>query len=293
MWDQITLNKRRSAMMMIVFVAFVLALGYVFGRLVEIGWTGVIIAAGIAVVSVWGSYFYSDRVVLAITGARPATKEENAYLVNSVEGLAIAAGIPPPRIFVIDSAALNAFATGRDHQHAVVAVTTGLLARLNRAELEGVIAHEMSHVKNYDVRLQTLAVTLVGVVALLADWMRRSFFWGGMRRDRDRGGGALAIVGLLLAIFAPIVAQLLRLALSREREFLADANGALLTRYPEGLASALEKIAHDSAPLTSANTATAHLFIENPLKTSARRRMSSLFNTHPPIEERISRLREL
>jgi heat shock protein HtpX len=226
------------------------------------------------------------------------TKDEYPYLYNVVEGLAIAAGVPTPRCYVIDDTAPNAFATGRNPEHAVICVTTGILEKLNRVELEGVIAHEMSHIKNYDVRLQTVVVVMAGVVALLSDWMLRSFLWGGGRRrsrDSRSGGGAgavLVIVGLALAILSPLIATIIQLAVSRKREFLADASGAMLTRYPPGLASALRKISADTEPLEAANKATAHLYIVNPLK-DIKGAVNKLFSTHPPIEERIAALEKM
>jgi heat shock protein HtpX len=254
------------------------------------------IAVAISIIMAVVSYYNSDKIVLSMSRARPAEGPEFAHLVNSVEGLAIAAGLPKPRVYVIDDSAPNAFATGRDPEHAVICVTTGLMDKLNRAELEGVIGHEMSHVKNYDIRFSTLVVVLVGIVALLSDWLLRSMWWGGGRRRRDDSGGSSSLiwllVGLVVAIIAPISATLMQAALSRQREFLADANGALLTRYPDGLASALEKIAADSEPLEAANKATAALFIYNPLKDIGGT-VNNLFNTHPPIAERIKRLREM
>jgi heat shock protein HtpX len=220
-------------------------------------------------------------------------RKQNPYLANVVEGLAIAAGVPPPKTYIIEDSAPNAFATGRNPESSAVAVTTGLLDKLNRLELEGVIAHEMSHVRNYDIRYATFVVILVGTVALLSDWMRRSFFFRGRRgRKSGAGGGIIVLIALLLAILAPIVAQLIRLAISRQREYLADANGALLTRYPEGLASALEKISKDKEPLEVANKATANLYIVNPL-LEHRGKLNDLFSTHPPVEDRIKRLRAM
>ncbi len=295
MYEQIEKNKRKSLILMLGFIFFVIFLGWVFGELTRFGSFAILIAVIIAFISVWSSYYYSDRFVLAISGARPVEKAEFPYLYNVVEGLTIAAGIPKPKLYVIDSPALNAFATGRDPEHSAIAVTSGLLKKLDRLELEGVIAHEMSHIKNYDIRLGTLAVVMVGIIAFLSDWLMRSFLWGGFNDDnRDRGalGPILVIIGLIMAILAPLIAQIIRLAISREREFLADASGALLTRYPEGLANALEKISQESVPLRTANNATAHLFIVNPFKNFGRR-ISSLFDTHPPIEERIKRLREM
>jgi len=217
-------------------------------------------------------------------------------LYNVVEGLSIAAGVPAPKCYVIDDTAPNAFATGRNPKNSVICVTTGLLQKMNRAELEGVIAHEMSHIKNYDIRLQTLAVVMVGVVALLSDWIMRSFWWGGGRRrggrDKSGAGAIFVVVGLLLAVLGPIISQLIRLAISRKREFLADASGAMLTRYPPGLASALRKISTDTEPLEAANKATAHLYIVNPLK-DIKGAVNKLFSTHPPIEERISALEKM
>ncbi|OGP66667.1 MAG: zinc metalloprotease HtpX, partial [Deltaproteobacteria bacterium RBG_13_53_10] len=242
--------------------------------------------------------YASDKIVLAMSKARPVTKEEFPYLYNVVEGLTIAAGLPPPRCYIIDDTAPNAFATGRNPKNSVIVVTTGLLDKLNRVELEGVIAHEMSHIKNYDVLLQTLTVVMVGVVALLSDWMRRTFWWGGGRRrgsDRGKGSGGAAIIlalALVMAILSPLIAQLIRLAISRKREFLADASGAMLTRYPPGLASALRKISADREPLEAANKATAHLYIVNPLK-DIRGPVNRLFSTHPPIEERIAALEKM
>jgi len=296
MYEQISSNIRKSWAMIAVFVVFVGFLGYIFGEVTRFGYGGVVVALGIAIAMSWMSYYYSDKIVLTMSRARPVDKEEFPYLYNVIEGLAIAAGVLTPKMYVIEDTAPNAFATGRDPEHSAIAVTTGLLDKLNRVELEGVIAHEMSHIKNYDIRFATLAVVMVGVVALLSDWLLRSFWWGGGRKRRNEGGGEfnaiLMVAGLILAILAPLVAQLMRLALSRQREFLADASGAMLTRYPEGLANALEKLAADREPLEVANKATAHLYIVNPLK-NLKGSMNNLFNTHPPMEERVERLREM
>lgn len=281
--------------MIAIFVVFVVLLGYIFGELTQFGYAGVIIALVVAITMSWTSYYYSDRIVLTMSRARPVKKEEFPYLYNVVEGLAIAADIPTPKMYVIEDTAPNAFATGRDPEHSAIVVTTGLLEKLNRVELEGVIAHEMSHIKNYDIRFATLVVVMVGSVTLLSDWLLRSFWWGGgRRRNEDRGeiNVILMVVGLILAILAPLIAQLMRLALSRQREFLADASGAMLTRYPEGLAGALEKLAADREPLEVANKATAHLYIVNPLK-NLKGSVNNLFNTHPPMEERVKKLKEM
>lgn len=238
-----------------------------------------------------GSYWFSDKIVLSMTHAKPATREEYFDLYTVTENLAITAGMPMPKLYVVNDPAPNAFATGRDEKHAVVAATTGLLAILNRTELEGVIAHELSHIKNRDILVMTVAVVLAGFVAILADmFLRMSYFGGGNRDDNGRAGAIFAIVALVAAILAPIAAQLIKLAISRKREFLADASGALLTRYPEGLASALTKISSYGGPMQNASHATAHLFIANPFGAKAGQFINKLFATHPPVEERVQAL---
>lgn len=297
MYEQITRNKWKSFFLVLFFLVLIFILTWVFGELTDFGPYALILAVVIAVLMTFGSYYASDKIVLAISRAKPVKKEDYPYLYNVVEGLAIAAGLPKPRCYIIDDTAPNAFASGRNPKNSVVVVTSGLLEKLNRAELEGVIAHEMAHIKNYDVLVQTLAVVMVGVIALLSDWILRSFFWGrGKRKTSSKGGGNAAavfvLVGILLAVFSPLIAQLLRLAISRKREFLADANGALLTRYPPGLASALRKLAADREPLEAANKATAHLYIINPLK-DIKGKANKLFSTHPPVEERIAALEKM
>ncbi|MCE5191613.1 MAG: zinc metalloprotease HtpX [Actinomycetia bacterium] len=294
MYDQITSNKVRSAALMGVFVLLVALIGYVFGQAMNWSYWGLALALAVSFAMAWGSYWYSDKIVLSMSHARPVDRDREPYIVNTIEGLAIAAGLPVPKAYVIDDPAPNAFATGRNPEHAAIAVTTGLVDKMNRLELEGVIAHELSHVKNYDTLVQTLAAVLAGSVALLSDWMLRSLWWGGgRRRDDGQGGAQLQVIfmlaGLVLAVIAPLFAVLIQMAVSRKREYLADANGALLTRYPDGLASALKKIAADSNKLASANKATESLYIYNPLK-DYRAGLNSLFNTHPPIEERVRRL---
>lgn len=292
-YDAIASNKRRSILLCSFFILIIGALGMAFG--VVLGDPG--FATGLALIlaggSAWISYYHSDSMVLAMSGARPVVHAEYPFLDNVIEGLAIAAGVPKPRAYIIEDSAMNAFATGRDPQHAVVCVTSGLLTRLNRAELEGVIAHEMSHVQNYDIRFMSLVVVMVGVITLLSDWFLRSLRWRGGRRSDSRGGsGAVLvflIIGLVLAILAPIVAALIQAAVSRQREFMADANGVRLTRYPKGLADALRKLGADTEPLEAANKATAHLYIVSPLMAHGGR-TNSWFDTHPPIEERIKRL---
>jgi heat shock protein HtpX len=295
MYDQISRNLWRSRILIALFIMIISYIGFIFGTITGFGWFGFILAFLFATATGWFSLFYSADVALSVSHARPLQKEEKPYLYNIIEGLALAAGIATPKAYLIDDTAPNAFATGRDPEHAAIAVTTGLIEKLNRAELEGVIAHEISHIKNYDIRLTTIVVVLVGMIVLLSDWMARSFWYGRSRnrnRDSDNAQGVFIGVGILLALFAPIIAQLLQLAISRKREFLADASGALLTRYPEGLASALEKLAADTEPLEVANKATAHLYIVNPLKEHGGF-VNGLFSTHPPIEERIKVLRAM
>jgi heat shock protein HtpX len=297
-YEQISRNKWKSAFLVFFFMAFVFFLTWIFGEVTGWGKEGLVLAVVISMAMAAVGYYSSDKIVLAISRARPVTKEEFPHLYNVVEGLAIAAGLPKPRCYVIDDTAPNAFATGRNPEKAVICVTTGLLQKLDRVELEGVVAHEMSHIKNYDVRLQTVVVVMAGVVALLSDWILRSFFWGGGRRrtSRDRGGGGAGtlflIVGLALAVLSPIIAALIQFSISRKREFLADASGAMLTRYPPGLASALRKISADKEPLEAANKATAHLYIVNPLK-NVKGAVNKLFSTHPPVEERIAALEKM
>ena len=299
MYEQISSNKRKSVFLIFFFLVLIFVLSWFFAQLFEFGRYAYILAIVIAVAMTFGSYFASDKLVLAVSKAKPVSQQDYPYLYNVVEGLALAAGLPKPRCYIIDDTAPNAFASGRNPKNAIVVVTKGLLEKLNRVELEGVIAHEMSHIKNYDILVQTLAVVMVGVVVLLSDWILRSFLWGsrGRRRSssRNRGGdigSIIAIVGVALAIFSPFIAQLLRFSVSRKREFLADASGALLTRYPPGLASALKKLDADREPLEVANKATAHLYIVNPLK-DLKGKTNKMFSTHPPIEERVSALENM
>ncbi|HEX3622067.1 MAG TPA: M48 family metalloprotease [Acidimicrobiales bacterium] len=303
MYEQISSNKRRSVVLVAGFVALVLLVGWAVDLLFGFGLAGLLIALVIAGGMSAVSYWKSDSVALAMSHARPADPTEYARLHNLVEGLCIAAGLPKPRVYVIDDVAPNAFATGRNPRHAAVAVTTGLLEKMNRVELEGVLAHELSHVKNYDILVSTLAVTLVGVIALLADFSLRFMWWGGpRRRDRQSNGGAgpqavFAIVGLVLLILAPLVARVMQATISRRREALADVSGVALTRYPPGLISALEKLKEDTTVVHSSSRATAHLWVESPLARTPEEgrlsRLNRLFDTHPPLEERIQALKEL
>lgn len=296
-YTEITKNKTYSVLLIFVFLLIIIGLGW-FASL-YFGNPGILYLAVIfSSVSAIISYYFSDKITLSISGAQQIDLKSHPELYRIVENLTIAGGLPMPRVYIINDSAMNAFATGRNPQHAVVCVTTGLLTRLNKTEIEGVLAHELSHIGNYDIRFMTLVVVLVGIITLLADWMLR-FTMFGRSRDNDNNNNPLfLILGLALLIISPIVAMLIQLAVSRKREFLADASGALLTRYPEGLASALEKIAGDKEPLETANKATAHLYIANPLKAdnseqNSRGMFAKLFDTHPPIEERIKRLREM
>jgi heat shock protein HtpX len=257
---------------------------------------GIFVAVVVSIAYTIFSYYHGDQLILSMSGARPVTKAEYPHLYHTIEGLAIAAGIPTPQAYVIDDSALNAFATGRDPKHASITVTTGLLNKLNREELEGVVAHEMSHIQNFDIRFMMLTAVLVGLVTLLSDFILRSMWYGRSARSRGRGGGIevlLLVVALIFAMLAPIVGQLVKLAISRRREYMADASAAVLTRYPPGLASALEKIRKDPDPLVDkANKATAHLFISTPFRDKVGF-VTNLFSTHPPIDERIKRLKAM
>lgn len=306
-YDHISSNKRKSAMLVSLFIILILAMGFFVGYIwgPERAIIGLVIATVVATLMAFLSYYNSDKIALTAAGAKPVTREEYPYYVNTVEGLAIAAGLPPPRPYIIDTPAMNAFATGRDPEHAAVAVTTGLLEKCNRLELEGVLAHEMSHIKNYDIRLMCMVVVLVGLVVIFSEVLLRMFIFGGGEGRREGGGGGeeagiiyvvILIVGLAFLVLSPFIAQLLQLSISRKREYLADANGAMLTRYPEGLAGALEKLTLEAQPFPRTSKATAHLFIVQPFSKEAKRHSrtkTGMWDTHPPIEERIKRLRGL
>lgn len=292
--SEINANITKTYIIMSCFVVFVVLASYVMGQALGYGNSWMVTAVIFSVVSSFVSYYWGDQIVLAMSGARPADRKRDFDLFTVTENLCIAANLPKPKLYVIDDTAMNAFATGRDPQHAVVCATTGIIEKLERRELEGVIAHELSHVKNYDIRLMAVVAVLVGTVAFLADMFLRNLWWGGHKdSDDNRGVGQFMIIaGIVLAILSPIIAQLIQLAVSRKREFLADASAAYLTRYPEGLARALEKLAKDKEVLEAATNATAHLYITNPFKDkNFGAWFSGLFNTHPPIEERIKILR--
>jgi heat shock protein HtpX len=301
-YEQIAANKRKTVLLIFGAIVLLGAVGYALGLWAGSGIYGLVGAVALAIVLSLGAFFGGDRLVLASTRAREVPPQEQARLHNIVEGLSIAAGIPKPRVYVIPEQAPNAFATGRNPEHASIAVNEGLLSTMNRVELEGVIGHELAHVVDRDILVGTVVATLVGAVILISEFFMRSWWWGGVRgrRGGDRGGGSIEAiifaVGLVLLILAPIIAQIVRLAVSRQREFLADAQGALLTRYPPGLASALRKIgAASSIPMRSANNATAHLWLNQPSRVPGEGtgRLEKLFSTHPPIEERIRRLEEM
>ncbi len=293
-------NRFKTWLIMLLFAFFITFVVFIFSNALgfrgpsALGFSG--IALIIAGIMNFFSYYNSDKIVMAISSAKQIQKKDNPTLFRTVENLCIASGLPMPKIFIIDDSAPNAFATGRDPQHAAIAFTTGILSKLDKLELEGVTAHELSHVGNYDTRLMTIVSILVGTVALLADFFLRISFYSRGDRDDDRGGQAIfVILGLVMAILAPIAATLIQLAISRKREFLADASGALLTRNPEELASALIKISNDPEPLEVANKATAHLYIANPFKDSHKgvSLFANLFNTHPPIADRVKALRAM
>jgi len=297
MYNQIDSNKRKTLLLIAIFIAFIVTIGYFVGVYLGYGYGYLIGALVFSLFMSLSGYYKGDKIALASTGAKAVTKKDNPYVYRMVENLCITAGMPVPKVHIIDSPAMNAFATGRDPEHASIALTTGIISALENEELEGVIAHELSHIKNYDIRLMTIVVVLVGTIALLSNWFFRARLFGiggGNRRSSGSSGGGkfgaiIMIIGLILLILSPIIAEIIKLAISRKREFLADASGSLLTRYPEGLASALEKISKSNTPLPNASTATAHLFISNPFKKKGG--MSKLFSTHPPIKERIGKLR--
>jgi heat shock protein HtpX len=298
-YEQVDSNKRKSWLVMAGFTLFVAGFAYVLGVASGYGLSWIGWALVISGIMSYVSYYYSDKIILTLSGAREADRKRDFNFYTVAENLAMAAGLPKPKLYVIEDTAMNAFATGRDPSHAVVCATTGLLAQLNRTELEGVIGHELSHVGNYDMRLMSIVTVMVGLVTLLADWFLRFSFWGGRRRNNDREAGQLGavmmIAGMILALLSPLIAQLIQLAISRRREFLADASSVKLTRYPNGLIRALEKLGADREPLEAANKATAHLYIVNPLRNthSGIGWFASLFNTHPPLKDRIAALKAM
>lgn len=298
-YTEISANREKTWIIMLLFAFFITFIVFIFTRALGLQGPSALGFSGIALIIAgiinFISYYNSDKIVMAISRAKQIQKKDNPTLFRTVENLCIASGVPAPKIYIIDDSAPNAFATGRDPQHAAIAFTSGILEKLNKLELEGVAAHELSHVGNYDTRLMTIVSILVGMVALLADFFLRISFYSRDDKDNNGGNAIFMVIGLIMAILAPIVATLIQLAISRKREFLADASGALLTRNPEELASALIKISNDPEPLEVANKATAHLYIANPFKDTHKgvSLFANLFNTHPPIAERVKALRAM
>lgn len=303
-YEQVDRNKRNSTIIMLLFTVFIVLVAWVLSQASGYGLSWVGIALIFSGLMGFVSYYYSDKIILSISGARPANRQKDFHFYTVTENLCLAAQLPRPKLYVIDDSAPNAFATGRDPKHAVVCVTSGLLAKLDRTELEGVIAHELSHIRQYDIRLMSVVTVMIGLVTLLADWSLRSLRWSGRDRDKNSNQAQMIIfvIGIILALLSPLIANLIKLAISRRREFLADASAVKITRFPDGLARALAKIAQDKEPLEAANKATAHLYIANPLKNLSAGRQDThagigwfagLFNTHPPIEERIKALKNM
>lgn len=294
MFEDIKRNKMKSWIIVLLFLVFIALIIYYICMALDLGKTSIIIAMIFAIVSTWGSYYYSDKIVLSLNKARPATKEENQKLVNILDALVVSSGLQyTPKLYIVEDSQPNAFATGRNPENAVICVTTGLLDKLSYYELEGVIAHEMAHIKNYDIRLSAVVSVMVGFVVILSDWFTRISFYGGSKRrdDDDNGNPILMFIGLIFLILAPIFGQLMQLALSRKREFLADATAIEFTRNPDGLISALLKISGDPNELKVANNATENMYIINPFR--GKKSSSSLWSTHPSIEDRVEALRNI
>lgn len=295
MFEDIKKNKMKSWIIVLLFLVFISLIVYYICMALDLGEMSIVIAMIFSIASTWGSYYYSDKIVLSLNKARPATKEENLKLVNILESLVVSSGLPcTPKLYIVEDAQPNAFATGRNPENAVICVTTGLLDKLEYYELEGVLAHEMAHIKNYDIRLSAVVSVMVGFVVMLSDWFTRIAFWGGPRRDRDNnnnGNPILMLIGLIFLILSPIFGKLMQLAISRKREFLADATAIEFTRNPDGLISALQKISGDSNELNVANNATENMYIVNPFR--GKKSSSSLWSTHPSIEDRVEALRNL
>lgn len=293
MYNQIDSNKRKTWLLIFIFILVIAGVGYFLGYILGYGSDILAVAIVIAMATSLFGFFSGDKVALLAAGAKSIVKEENPYVYRLVENLCLAGGLPTPKIYIINDPAINAFATGRDPLHSSIAITAGAIERLENEELEGVIAHELSHIKNYDIRLMTIVIILVGIISLLSDWFLRISFWGGNGKDSNKNSnGIMLIIGLILIILSPFIAQLIKLAISRKREYLADASGALLTRYPEGLARALEKIKTDNYILRQGANATAHLYISNPF-IHTKKFLAAAFSTHPPLDDRIAKLKEM
>ncbi len=298
MFSTIQKNKRESFLIVFIFLIVITLIIYYICQALDLGPISIVIALAFSIISSWSSYYFSDQIVLKLNNARPATREENLQLVNILDSLVVAAGLPAtPKLYVVEDAQPNAFATGRDPQHAVVCVTTGLLEKLEYYELEGVIGHELGHIKNYDIRLSAIVTVMVGFVVVLSDMFTRYMFWGGRssRRSNDKSNGSaiLMLIGLIFLILSPIFGKLMQLAISRKREYMADASSVQFTRNPDGLISALEKIAADPNELQTANNSTAHMYISNPFRNDTKKKLANLFSTHPSTEDRINALRNL
>lgn len=298
MFQDIQRNKRQSWFIVFAFIIVITLIVYYICMALDLGAISIIIALIFSITSAWSSYYYSDKIVLKLNNARPATKEENLQLVNILDALIVAAGLPnKPALYVVDDPQPNAFATGRDPEHSVICVTTGLLEKLEYYELEGVIGHELAHIKNYDIRLSAIVTVMVGFVVILSDWFSRALFYGGPRRDRDddnKGNGILMLIGLIFLILSPIFGKLMQLAISRKREYMADATSVEFTRNPEGLISALEKISGDPNELQTANNSTSHMYIVNPFRENSKKKKSTnVWSTHPSLEDRIEALKNL
>ena len=294
MFEDIKKNKIKSWFIVLLFLIFISLIVYYICMALDLGTMSIVIALIFSIASTWGSYYYSDKIVLGLNKARPATKEENLKLVNILDSLVVSSGLPcTPKLYIIEDLQPNAFATGRNPENAVICVTTGLLDKLDYYELEGVIAHEMAHIKNYDIRLSAVVSVMVGFIVMLSDWFTRITFWGGFRdRDDDnKGNSFLMLIGLTFLILSPIFGKLMQLAISRKREFLADATAIEFTRNPDGLISALQKISGDPNELNVANNATENMYIVNPFR--GKKSSSSLWSTHPSIEDRVEALRHI
>ncbi len=296
MFETIKKNKRESLFIVSIFIVAITLIIYYICMALDMGPISIVIALVFSIVSAWSSYYYSDQIVLKLNNARPATREENLQLVNILDSLVVASGLnSTPALYVMDDPQPNAFATGRDPEHSAICVTTGLLEKLDYYELEGVIGHELGHIKNYDIRLSAIVTVMVGFVVMLSDMFSRYMFFGNRRRSRDDGNGnaILMLIGLIFLILSPIFGKLMQLAISRKREFMADATSVQFTRNPEGLISALEKISADPNELKNVNTSTAHMFISNPFKEDTKKKFANLFSTHPSTEDRIEALKSL
>lgn len=294
MFEDIKKNKIKSWFIVLLFLVFISLIVYYICMALDLGAMSIVIAMIFSIASTWGSYYYSDKIVLSLNKARPATKEENLKLVNILDALVVSSGLPcTPKLYIVEDAQPNAFATGRNPENAVICVTTGLLDKLEYYELEGVIAHEMAHIKNYDIRLSAVVSVMVGFVVMLSDWFTRITFWGGTRDSDDdsKGNAILMLIGLIFLILSPIFGKLMQLAISRKREYLADATAIEFTRNPDGLISALQKISGDPNQLKVANNATENMYIVNPFR--GKKSSSSLWSTHPSIEDRVEALRNL